>query len=136
MVFFLFIVVIVISIGTLMYIIENNHPDSQFVDIPTSIYWAIVTMTTVGYGDITPITQVGRFLSAVVMLIGYTTIAVPTGIVSVSMAKTYNKKNRICPKCHKIEEDDNAKYCRYCGSPIDEEQENEKTTDKTTEIEH
>ena len=135
-VFFLFIVVIVISIGTLMYIIENNHPDSQFVDIPTSIYWAIVTMTTVGYGDITPITQVGRFLSAVVMLIGYTTIAVPTGIVSVSMAKTYNKKNRICPKCHKIEEDDNAKYCRYCGSPIDEELENEKTTDKSTEIEH
>ncbi|MGN0032883.1 MAG: ion transporter [Candidatus Limimorpha sp.] len=122
-VFFLFIVVVVISIGTLMYIIENNHPESQFVDIPTSIYWAIVTMTTVGYGDITPITQIGRFLSAIVMLIGYTTIAVPTGIVSVSMAKTYNKKSRVCPKCKKRETDEKAKYCKYCGSRIDDEPE-------------
>ena len=68
-----------------MYMIEGTLPNSQFNNIPNSIYWAIVTMTTVGYGDITPVTGLGKFLSACVMLIGYTIIAVPTGIVSASM---------------------------------------------------
>lgn len=86
-VFFLFVLILVISIGTLMYMIEGQRPGTAFDNIPNSIYWAIVTMTTVGYGDITPETPLGRFLSAVVMLIGYTIIAVPTGIVSASMMK-------------------------------------------------
>ena len=71
-VFFLFVVILVTSIGTLMYMIEGTQPNSQFNNIPNSIYWAIVTMTTVGYGDITPVTGFGKFLSACVMLIGYT----------------------------------------------------------------
>lgn len=72
--------------------IEGNQPGTQFNNIPNSIYWAIVTMTTVGYGDITPVTPVGRFLSAIVMLIGYTIIAVPTGIVSATMVGEQRKK--------------------------------------------
>ena len=77
-----------------MYMIEGNVPDSQFNNIPNSIYWAIVTMTTVGYGDITPVTPTGRFLSAVIMLIGYTIIAVPTGIVSATMVSEHkNRRN-------------------------------------------
>lgn len=88
-VFFLFVVILVVAIGTLMYMIEGTQPNTQFNNIPNSIYWAIVTMTTVGYGDITPATALGKFLSACVMLIGYTIIAVPTGIVSASMMKEY-----------------------------------------------
>jgi voltage-gated potassium channel len=117
-VFFLFVLVLVISMGTLMYMIEGGKNSENFNNIFTSIYWAIVTMTTVGYGDITPTTAVGRFLSAFVMLLGYTIIAVPTGIVSASMAKSYKKqreKFRICPKCHEYEYDDEAKFCKHCG---------------------
>ena len=84
-VFFLFVLILVISMGTIMYMVEGNQPDTRFNNIPNGIYWAIVTMTTVGYGDITPVTPLGRLLSAVVMLIGYTIIAVPTGIVSATM---------------------------------------------------
>ncbi|MBQ0060391.1 MAG: ion transporter [Bacteroidales bacterium] len=102
MVFFLFVVLLVICIGTVLYMIEGDNPESAFHDIPTSIYWAIVTLTTVGYGDITPVTGVGRFLSAIVMLLGYTIIAVPTGIVSASMMQ-YKSKSR------EDEEDDNDK---------------------------
>lgn len=86
-VFFLFVLILVICLGTVMYMVEGGEPDSQFTDIPTSIYWAIVTMTTVGYGDITPITPLGRFFAGIVMLLGYTIIAVPTGIVSSEMVK-------------------------------------------------
>ena len=94
-VFFFFVLILVTSIGTIMYMIEGNQPGTQFDNIPNSIYWAIVTMTTVGYGDITPVTPVGRFLSAIVMLIGYTIIAVPTGIVSATMVGEQRKRNRL-----------------------------------------
>ena len=118
-VFFLFVVILVVSIGTLMYMIEGTQPGTQFSNIPNSIYWAIVTMTTVGYGDITPATALGKFLSACVMLMGYTIIAVPTGIVSVSMMKEYKKlKDMQCPNCHKAGHDENAAYCKYCGFPL------------------
>lgn len=93
-VFFLFVLILVISIGTLMYMVEGQQPDSAFNNIPNSIYWAIVTMTTVGYGDITPATPIGRFLSAAVMLLGYTIIAVPTGIVSASMIQGGTRKGK------------------------------------------
>ena len=102
-----------------MYMIEGTQPGTQFSNIPNSIYWAIVTMTTVGYGDITPATALGKFLSACVMLMGYTIIAVPTGIVSVSMMKEYKKlKDMQCPNCHKAGHDENAAYCKYCGFPL------------------
>ena len=98
-----------------MYMIEGTQPDSQFNNIPNSIYWAIVTMTTVGYGDITPVTGFGKFLSACVMLIGYTIIAVPTGIVSASMMKDYKRRRdrseerRVGKEC--------ASMCRSRWSP-------------------
>ena len=118
-VFFLFVVILVVAIGTLMYMIEGTQPNTQFNNIPNSIYWAIVTMTTVGYGDITPATALGKFLSACVMLIGYTIIAVPTGIVSASMMKEYKKlKDLQCPNCHKTGHEENATYCKYCGHKL------------------
>jgi len=117
-VFFLFVLILVISMGTIMYMVEGGSNSENFNNIFNSIYWAIVTMTTVGYGDITPTTGLGRFLSAFVMLMGYTIIAVPTGIVSASMAKSYKKQRevfRICPQCHEYEYDSDAKFCKHCG---------------------
>ena len=108
--------------GTVMYMIEGNVPDSQFNNIPNSIYWAIVTMTTVGYGDITPVTPTGRFLSAVIMLIGYTIIAVPTGIVSATMVSEHKKQEkRRCPRCHRDGHEFEALYCKYCGARLKQE---------------
>ena len=116
-VFFLFVLILNISIGTLMYVVEGNRPDTPFTDMPASIYWSIVTMTTVGYGDITPITGMGRFLSAVVMLFGYTIIAIPTGIVSAALFEEgrLRKQERSCPHCRKQIDDTDARYCPYCG---------------------
>lgn len=120
LVFFFFVVIMVTAIGTIMYMVEGDVPDSAFNNIPNSIYWAIVTMTTVGYGDITPVTPVGRFLSAVVMLLGYTIIAVPTGIVSASMIDEGNKRKnkRTCPHCGKKGHEESAIYCKYCGQGL------------------
>ncbi len=120
-VFFLFVLILVISIGTLMYMVEGQQPDTSFHDIPSSIYWAIVTLTTVGYGDITPVTPLGRFLSAIVMLLGYTILAVPTGIVSASMIREHKKQDAIpCPHCGKSGHDVGALYCKYCGEKLKE----------------
>lgn len=121
LVFFLFVVIMVVCLGTVMFMVEGGQPDSPFTDIPTSIYWAIVTMTTVGYGDITPVTPFGRFFSSVVMLLGYTIIAVPTGIVSASMVKASQEAaKRVCPNCGRAGHDDNATHCKYCGGELDE----------------
>lgn len=118
-VFFFFVLILVTSMGTVMYMIEGDVPGSEFNNIPNSIYWAIVTMTTVGYGDITPVTGFGKFLSACVMLIGYTIIAVPTGIVSASMMKDYKRRrDKECPHCHRSGHEDNAGFCKYCGSSL------------------
>lgn len=118
-IFFFFVLILVTSMGTVMYMIEGNVPGSQFNNIPNSIYWAIVTMTTVGYGDITPITPAGRFLSAVIMLIGYTIIAVPTGIVSATMVSEHKKlEKRRCPRCQRDGHDFEALYCKYCGARL------------------
>ena len=111
-VFFLFVVILVTSIGTLMYMIEGTLPNSQFNNIPNSIYWAIVTM--------------GKFLSACVMLIGYTIIAVPTGIVSASMMKDYKRRrDKECPNCHRSGHEDNAQFCKYCGHDLNPTSKNE-----------
>jgi voltage-gated potassium channel len=122
-VFFLFVVILVISIGTLMYMIEGQVEGSAFRDIPSSIYWATVTLTTVGYGDITPVTNVGRFLSAFVMLLGYTIIAVPTGIVSATMVQQHRKQTLVrCPRCGRTGHEEGSQYCRFCGARLEEEE--------------
>ncbi|MCR5180228.1 MAG: ion transporter [Bacteroidaceae bacterium] len=118
-VYFLFVFILVICLGTLMFIIENGHPDSSFSDIWTSIYWAITTLSTVGYGDITPVTPLGRMLSSFIMLLGYTLIAVPGGIVTASFINTTNDPVRDgrCPRCdNKVHKTD--KYCSQCGEKL------------------
>ena len=121
LIFFFFVLILVTSMGTVMYMIEGTVPGSDFNNIPNSIYWAIVTMTTVGYGDITPVTPVGRFISAVIMLIGYTIIAVPTGIVSATMVSQHKKfAKRRCPKCNRDGHDNEAQFCKYCGARLDD----------------
>ena len=119
-VFFFFVLILVTSIGTIMFMVEGTQPNTQFNNIPNCIYWAIVTMTTVGYGDITPVTPVGRFISACVMLIGYTIIAVPTGIVSATMMKEHRKRSLLrCPHCLRTGHEEEAKFCKYCGGKLD-----------------
>ncbi len=119
LVYFLFVVVLVCILGTLMFIVESGTLGTQFTSIPTSIYWAIVTLTTVGYGDITPTTGLGQFFSGIVMILGYTIIAVPTGIVSATMIDTTKKKgqNGRCPRCNE-KTDLNANYCKHCGERL------------------
>lgn len=123
MVFFLFVVIMVISLGTLMYMVEGTQPGTAFTDIPTSIYWAVVTMTTVGYGDIAPTTDLGRFLSAIVMLLGYTIMAVPTGIVSAQFIHDHQAQphKHKCPECG-APASATAHYCSHCGLPLDGKQ--------------
>ena len=118
-VYFLFVIILVTILGTLMFIVEGGQPGTQFTDITTSIYWAIVTLTTVGYGDITPVTLVGRLLSSLVMILGYTIIAVPTGIVSATMIDETKKKgtNGRCPRCNQ-KTDLKANYCKHCGERL------------------
>ncbi len=118
-VFFLFVVVLVVSIGTVMYMVEHGENGENFESIPNSIYWATVTMTTVGYGDIAPVTTMGRFLAGVVMLIGYTVLAVPTGIFTVSMVNTDRKRKEIfCPNCGKNIDRD-SRFCKHCGYDVE-----------------
>ncbi|MBQ0049588.1 MAG: ion transporter [Bacteroidales bacterium] len=120
LVFFLFVVLMTVTLGALMYMVEGDVPGSQFRDVPTSIYWAIVTMTTVGYGDIAPVTGFGRILSAIVMLLGYTIMAVPTGIVSAQFIhdrRVTKKKQPKCSECGCPLPDD-AHFCPHCGKSI------------------
>ncbi len=116
-VFFGSILIIVVIVGTLMYIIE--HGQSGFDSIPRSIYWAIVTITTVGYGDITPTTVLGQTIASFLMIIGYAIIAVPTGIVTSEMVKARNdEKQRQCPKCETFLLSENSNYCHQCGAKL------------------
>lgn len=131
-VFFLFVVIMVISLGTLMYMIEGQEPGTAFTNIPNSIYWACVTLTTVGYGDIAPTTGLGRFLSSIVMLLGYTIIAVPTGIFSASIVEMVRKENGLdendtlgCPQCGKRHHSKDATFCNHCGAMLKPEETNE-----------
>lgn len=117
-VFLMSVVTIVIIFGSIMYLVEGE--ENGFSSIPHSIYWAIVTLTTVGYGDITPQTDFGRMLSAVVMILGYAIIAVPTGIVTVELAQTFGKKitTQSCPQCSREGHESDAVFCKYCGSKL------------------
>ena len=114
---FLTVVMILVTVmGTLMYEVEKFSADSQFRSIPEGIYWAIVTMTTVGFGDIVPVTLTGKFLSAVLILIGYSLIIVPTGFVSAEIIGQKTKiSTRSCPSCVTEGHDIDAVYCKYCG---------------------
>ncbi len=104
--------------GSLMYLIEG--PEHGFSSIPRGIYWAIVTLTTVGYGDITPSTVFGQALASVIMIIGYAIIAVPTGIISVEMARATHDNSKTCDNCHSKDHEDDAKYCKDCGKKLNE----------------
>jgi voltage-gated potassium channel len=119
---FIAVVVILVTVaGTLMYEIESHGNESQFASIPEGIYWAIVTMTTVGYGDIVPTTLAGKVLSAVLILIGYSLIIVPTGFVSAEFVARKNSptSTRSCSSCITEGHDDDAIHCKYCGEPMD-----------------
>lgn len=118
-VFLAIVLILLIILGSLMYFIEGES--NGFTNIPISIYWAIVTLTTVGYGDIAPKTSLGKLLSSVIMLLGYGIIAVPTGIVTVDLSKTDLHKDsnrRNCSNCGSHNHDDDAKYCKYCGQSL------------------
>jgi voltage-gated potassium channel len=120
-IFLFFIFVMVNIVGSVMYLVEGGvNPD--FDSIPRSIYWAIVTMTTVGYGDISPVTEFGQFIAAVVMIMGYAVIAVPTGIVSSEMIRGGKNQEdittQVCMNCGKEGHDSDAVYCKYCSSAI------------------
>ena len=120
---FLFAVLIVSMIaGTLMYLIEGD--ESGFTSIPKGIYWSIVTLTTVGFGDIAPVTPLGQFIASIIMIMGYGIIAVPTGIVSVAYAKTSIPEPELntqsCPSCSADQQQDEANFCWNCGCKFDE----------------
>jgi voltage-gated potassium channel len=109
---------VVVIFGALMYLIED--PDSGFTSIPQSIYWTIVTLTTVGYGDISPQTVLGQTIASLIMIIGYGIIAVPTGIVTAELSQFYKKSisTQACPECSAEGHDKDAVFCKFCGSQL------------------
>ncbi|MBC7947421.1 MAG: ion transporter [Chitinophagaceae bacterium] len=118
-IFMLVVLALVVILGSVMYLIESK--ENGFGSIPDSIYWAIVTITTVGYGDISPVTPMGKFIASIIMLLGYGIIAVPTGIITTEMAITARQRKHgqeTCPGCGKEGHDENALYCKYCGERL------------------
>jgi voltage-gated potassium channel len=119
-IFILAVISLVIILGSIMYLVESGQ--NGFVSIPDSIYWAIVTITTVGYGDISPVTPLGKLVASVIMLMGYGIIAVPTGIVTTEMALAARNRKKesltICKSCGKDGHDDDAKFCKLCGADL------------------
>ena len=117
-VFIFTVITITVIVGALMYMIEGEQ--NGFTSIPVGVYWAIVTMTTVGYGDIAPQTELGQMISACIMILGYGIIAVPTGIVTVEMVRTHRRKTsaQVCPYCSREGHDEDAEYCKYCGGKL------------------
>ena len=118
MVFYFLIAIVMVVFGSLMYGIEG--PENGFISLGASVYWAIVTAATVGYGDITPHTQLGRIVASVLILIGYSLIAIPTGLITTHMSNEYNKRRnaRVCPQCHQAGHEESAHYCYSCGSEL------------------
>ncbi|KGE89079.1 ion transporter [Phaeodactylibacter xiamenensis] len=119
-VFLTFVSLLVIIIGALMYLIEGGSNEG-FSSIPRGVYWSVVTLTTVGYGDITPRTELGQLISAVVMILGYAIIAVPTGIVSAEFVKEYKSgkaNTQACRYCGQEGHDHDAIHCKYCGEQL------------------
>ena len=117
-VFMCVVLAIALVMGTLMYMVEGDS--AGFRSIPDGIYWAIVTMTTVGYGDLAPHSAMGKLLASFLMLIGYSIIAIPTGIVSVEIAEAHRvgKESRVCPACSRQGHEKEASFCRFCGGKL------------------
>ena len=115
------VLTLVLIIGALMHLVEG--PQSGFTSIPMSIYWAIVTLTTVGYGDVAPQTAAGRVLASVVMIIGYGIIAVPTGIVTAQLIAVKNEyeRGRLCGACGTVGHESDARFCRVCGERLQDQ---------------
>ena len=113
--------ILVTLLGTAMYLVEGE--ENGFTSIPISVYWAVVTMTTVGYGDIAPQTIAGKSLAAVVMILGYSIIAVPTGIVTAGIVESAvaarRPTSRCCPQCMAEGHERDARFCKDCGAPLD-----------------
>lgn len=121
-VFLSFVLLVGVVLGSLMYILEVDTPGSNITTMPTGIYWALVTLTTIGYGDITPVTSSGRFLASIVMVLGYGVIAVP-GILAVGAFKEakigeIKKNTQVCQHCHDSNHMDGSNFCKTCGYPL------------------
>ena len=120
-IFLSFVVIASVFMGALMYLVESGH-NSEIENIPEGIYWAIVTLTTVGYGDAIPITGSGKLLASIVMILGYAVIAVPTGIVTAEISSRVlsprKKENATCRKCGNKDHHENAEYCYHCGESL------------------
>lgn len=120
-VFLSFVLVLCIILGTVMYLVEGDK-NSGFTSIPRSVYWAIVTLTTVGYGDIAPISALGQFIASLIMILGYGIIAIPTGIVTSEMSrkerKNVPKNTQSCSSCTESSHVDDAQFCHKCGFPL------------------
>jgi voltage-gated potassium channel len=118
-IFLLTVLTLTVILGSIMYLVEQK--ENGFSNIPESIYWAIVTITTVGYGDISPITPMGKFVASIVMLIGYGIIAVPTGIITHDLALAARNKKDLpesCPGCGHEGHESDALFCKFCGSAL------------------
>ncbi|MCK5190719.1 MAG: ion transporter [Methylococcales bacterium] len=121
LVFLYTILTLVVIFGSLMYVVEGS--EAGFTSIPKSVYWAIVTLTTVGYGDIAPQTPLGQMIAAFIMIMGYGIIAVPTGIYSAELIKTYKPErisNDACSACGETGHDFDAEFCKYCGHSLED----------------
>ncbi|ABE58070.1 MULTISPECIES: ion transporter [Chromohalobacter] len=129
---FLFgVLMVVIIFSSLVYLIEP--PEAGFSNIPTAVYWGVVTLTTVGYGDITPVTPLGQFISMMVMLIGYSIIAVPTGVFSAEVIRSLREQrysNEACPGCGLDRHEHDSRYCRRCGTWLDEDTQDPRLRDE------
>lgn len=122
LVFLYTVLTVVVVFGSLMYVVEGS--ESGFTSIPKSVYWAIVTLTTVGYGDIAPQSTVGQIIASCIMIMGYGIIAVPTGMYSVELFKSYNTgriRNDACPGCGETGHDYDACFCKFCGHSLPDE---------------
>ncbi len=117
-VFLAAVLTVVLILGTAMYVIEGEA--TGFTDIPTGMYWAIVTVTTVGYGDIAPQTTAGQAIAALAMVLGYSFIIIPTGIFSMELARRAGKQltTQVCPECLREGHEPDAAHCKHCGSHL------------------
>jgi len=121
-IFLFFVLLLTIFFGSVMYVVEYQH-NPGFTNIPQSIYWAIVTLTTVGYGDIAPITALGKVLASFIMILGYAIIAVPTGLVTASVLRDRQKQinhHERCNVCLREGHDDDAEFCKFCGNMLEQ----------------
>ncbi|WP_373709326.1 ion transporter [Kaistella sp.] len=115
-IFLLFLMIFSVIVGSMMFMVEGHR--EGFESIPQSVYWAVVTVTTVGYGDVSPGTPLGKFLSVLLMLAGYSIIAVPTGIVTAEMRNKRQEIGKMCDRCGNNDIDDDSRFCKICGEKI------------------